>query len=46
MKIIKPYIILERRDQINGEEILANLERYGRKCYQSEAIVTWEKISD
>jgi thymidylate synthase (FAD) len=38
MKIIKPYFIIE--DEINGEQILRNLERYGRTCYKSEDKIT------
>ncbi len=35
MKVIEPYFVIE--DEINGEHLLRNLERYGRVCYKSEA---------
>ena len=38
MKIIKPYFIIE--DEIDGEKILKNLERYARTCYKSEKKIT------
>ncbi len=38
MKVIKPYFVIE--DEINGEQILRNLERYGRTCYKSEEKIT------
>lgn len=38
MEIIKPYFIIE--DEIDGEQILENLERYGRTCYKSEDKIT------
>jgi len=38
MEIIKPYFVIE--DDIDGEQILRNLERYGRTCYKSEDKVT------
>jgi len=38
MEIIKPYFIIE--DKIDGEQILKNLERYGRTCYKSEGKIT------
>jgi len=38
MKILKPYFIIE--DDIDGERILKNLERYGRVCYKSENKIT------
>ncbi|MDD4607216.1 MAG: FAD-dependent thymidylate synthase [Patescibacteria group bacterium] len=38
MKIWKPSFFIE--DEINGEEILENLERYGRTCYKSEDKIT------
>lgn len=38
MEIIKPYFVIE--DEIDGEKILKNLERYGRTCYKSEDKVT------
>jgi len=34
MEAIKPFFIFE--DQVDGEKILANLERYARTCYKSE----------
>jgi len=40
MKIIKPYFVIENEDEINGEKILKNLERYGRTCYKSEDKIT------
>lgn len=38
MKIIKPSFIIE--DDIDGDKILRNLERYGRTCYKSEEKMT------
>ena len=38
MEIIKPSFIIE--DAIDGEQILKNLERYGRTCYKSDAKIT------
>jgi thymidylate synthase (FAD) len=38
MEIIKPYFVIE--DEIDGEQILKNLERYGRTCYKSEDKIT------
>jgi len=38
MKIIEPYFVIE--DEIDGEKILKNLEKYGRVCYKSEARIT------
>lgn len=38
MITIKPSFIIE--DQIDGEQILQNLERYGRVCYKSEDRIT------
>lgn len=38
MVIIKPYFVIE--DEIDGEKILKNLERYGRTCYKSEEKIT------
>ncbi|MGB9598606.1 MAG: FAD-dependent thymidylate synthase [Minisyncoccales bacterium] len=40
MKISKPYFIIE--EEIDGEKILKNLERYGRVCYKSEEKITPE----
>ena len=34
MEAIKPFFIFE--DQVDGEKILVNLERYARTCYKSE----------
>jgi len=33
-EILKPYVVFE--DEVNGEEILKRLEKYGRVCYKSE----------
>ena len=38
MQIIKPYFVIE--DEIDGEKILKNLERYGRTAYKSEDKIT------
>lgn len=38
MEIVKPKFIFE--DEVDGEKILKNLERYGRTCYKSEAKIT------
>jgi len=38
VKIIKPYFIIE--DEVDGERILKNIERYGRTCYKSENRIT------
>lgn len=38
MKIVKPSFVIE--DEINGERILQNIERYGRTCYKSEDRIT------
>ncbi len=38
MEVIKPYFIIE--DELDGEKILKNLERYGRTCYKSEEKIT------
>ncbi len=38
MEIIKPSFVFE--DDVDGEEILKNLERYGRICYKSEHKIT------
>ncbi len=35
MKTLKPYFVIE--NGVNGEQILKNLEWYGRTCYKSEA---------
>lgn len=38
MEIIKPSFVIE--DGVDGEQILKNLERYGRTCYKSEDKIT------
>lgn len=38
MEILKPYFVIE--DEIDGEQMLKNLERYGRTCYKSEDKIT------
>jgi len=38
MKIIEPFHVLEH--EINGEEILARIEKAGRTCYKSEDAIT------
>ncbi len=38
MNIICPYFKIE--SNVNGEQILKNLERYGRTCYKSEDKIT------
>lgn len=38
MEVIKPGFVIE--DEIDGERILKNLERYGRTCYKSEDKIT------
>ena len=38
MRIIAPYF--EFMQEINGKEILRNIERYGRTCYKSENLIT------
>ena len=38
MKIIKSYYKIE--DNIDGKEILKNIEKYGRTCYKSEDKIT------
>jgi len=38
LKIIKPKAFIESK--FNGEQILKNLERYGRVCYKSENKIT------
>ncbi|PIU99518.1 MAG: thymidylate synthase (FAD) [Candidatus Tagabacteria bacterium CG03_land_8_20_14_0_80_41_22] len=43
MKIIKPYFVIE--DEIAGEKILKNLERYGRTAYKSEEKITSESAA-
>lgn len=38
MRIIEPSFTIE--DELDGEEILRRLERFGRTCYKSEAKIT------
>lgn len=38
MEILKPHFVIE--DNIDGEEILKRLEKYGRVCYKSEDKIT------
>ncbi len=38
MEILKPSFVIE--DEIDGERILKNLERYARVCYKSEDKIT------
>ena len=38
MKTIIPSV--EILDQINGEDIIKSIERYGRVCYKSEGRIT------
>lgn len=38
MDIIRPYFLIE--SNVNGEQILKDLERYGRTCYKSEDKIT------
>lgn len=38
MQIIKPSFVIE--DEIDGQKILKNLERYARTCYKSEDKIT------
>ena len=40
MEIIRPRFVIE--DEIDGERILKNVERYGRTCYKSEDRITPE----
>ena len=40
MRIIKPYFLIE--DEINGEEIIKRIERFGRTCYKSEDRISEE----
>lgn len=44
MKIIRPNFIFE--EDINGEEILQKLEKYGRTCYKSEDKMTPESARE
>lgn len=43
MQIIKPYFVIE--DEIDGEKILKNLERYGRTAYKSEDKITLDSVA-
>lgn len=43
MRIIKPYFVIE--DEIDGEKILKNLERYGRTAYKSEDKITTDSAA-
>lgn len=38
MKIIEPYF--EVLDEVDGNRILKNIEKYGRTCYKSESLIT------
>ena len=38
MELISPRFVVE--DNIDGKQILANIERYGRTCYKSEGNIT------
>lgn len=38
MEILTPYFVIE--DELDGEQILRNLELYGRVCYKSEDRIT------
>ncbi len=38
MEILRPSFVIE--DEVDGERILRNLERYGRICYKSETKIT------
>lgn len=38
MKIVKPFFVIESK--VDGEQILKDLERYGRTCYKSEDKIT------
>lgn len=38
MRIIKPYTVIE--SEINGEELLKQIEKVGRTCYKSEGLIT------
>lgn len=40
MEILKPFFVIE--DNIDGEQILKNIERYGRTCYKSEDKMTFD----
>ncbi len=44
MEIIKPSFIIE--DELNGEDILKKLERYGRTCYKSEEKITLDSAKN
>jgi len=38
VEVLKSFFVIE--DEVNGEQILKNLERYGRVCYKSEHKIT------
>lgn len=38
MKVIEPYF--EILDEIDGDKIIKNIEKYGRTCYKSESKIT------
>jgi len=38
LKVIKPKVLIESK--FNGEQLLKNLEKYGRVCYKSEDKIT------
>jgi thymidylate synthase (FAD) len=38
VKVIEPYVVIE--DCIDGDQIIRNIERYGRVCYKSESAIT------
>ncbi len=40
MEIIKPFFVFE--NEIDGDQILANLEKYARTCYKSEDKITFD----
>lgn len=44
MKVIKPYFSIE--SEVNGSEILKQIERVGRTCYKSENRITDESAAD
>jgi thymidylate synthase (FAD) len=44
MQAVKPQFIFE--DEIDGEKILKNLERYARTCYKSEANIATDSAKE
>ncbi len=44
MEIIKPSFTIE--EELNGEDILKKLERYGRTCYKSEEKITLDSAKN